>query len=353
MENQRQPHARYLPADEISMFCEQVALILGSGVALYDGIEALCDNYKGTAFSASFDAIDRAVKKTGSLHAALQETRVFPPYVVQMARIGEQTGKLDEVMLSLSAYYAREQRIRRSVHNAVVYPICLIIMMAVVIVVLVTNVLPIFDQVYRSLGSEISATADALMRFGMGAGVAVLIVVGALILAVLVVALLMRTRKRQAVGDWLGRLFLPVRRLNDCLAAGRFSANMAMMLQSGYPLEDSLSLIEDVMQDPRARAKITRCKDRMATGESFPNAIEATGLFDPLHSKMIRIGVLTGRTDSVMQKLADNYQEQMDIDIARLIGVIEPTLVILLSVIIGSILLAVMLPMISIISSIL
>ena len=146
MKNQ-ETQSRFLPAGEISMFCEQVALILGSGVSLYDGIEALCDNYKGTAYGASFEAIDRAVKQTGSLHAALQETRVFPPYVLQMAKIGEQTGKLDEIMSSLSAYYAREQRIRRSVQNAVVYPICLIIMMAVVIVVLVSKVLPIFQQV--------------------------------------------------------------------------------------------------------------------------------------------------------------------------------------------------------------
>lgn len=345
--------SRYLPAGEISMFCEQVALILSSGVALYDGIEALCNNYKDTAFGESFAAIDSAVKQTGSLHEALRETKAFPPYMVRMVYIGEQTGKLDEVMGALSAYYAREQATRRSIQSAVVYPLCLIAMMAIVIVVLVAKVLPIFRQVYRNLGSDISASANALMNLGMGLGTAVLITVGALILAALILALLMRTAKRHAVATWLSKAFRPVRRMSERMAAGRFAANLAMMLKSGYPLQEALPLIESVMEDPRARAKVKECGEKMLNGASFPNAIAEARLFDELHNKMIQIGFMTGQTDSVMEKLSVIYQEQNEQDIARLVAMIEPTLVILLSVIIGAILLSVMLPMVSIITSIL
>ncbi len=353
MENQQGTKNRYLPAGEISMFCEQVALILGSGVALYDGMEALCENYKDTNFGPSFEAIDRAVKETGSLHAALQGTRVFPPYLVQMVKIGEQTGKLDEVMSSLAAYYAREQRVSRSVQNAVIYPLCLIVMMAVVIVVLVVKVLPIFQQVYKSLGAEVSTTASTLMRFGTGVGVGVLVAAGVLILVALIVALLLRTGKREAVLNGLEKVFKPVRNLRDWMIAGRFASNMAMMLQSGYPLEETLPLIEGVAQDERARAKVKLCEAKMAEGENFSGAVEASGIFEPLHNKMVRIGYMTGQTDSVMEKLARLYQEKMDTGISRLVASIEPALVILLSVIIGAILLSVMLPMVSIISSIL
>ena len=211
---------RYLPAGEISMFCEQVALILGSGVALHDGIEALCGNYKGTAFGPAFDAIHEAVKRTGSMHEALRETKAFPPYLVRMVYIGEQTGKLDEVMASLSVYYAREESTRRSIQSAVVYPLCLIVMMAIVIVVLISKVLPIFRQVYRSLGTDISSSSSALMNLGMGLGTAVLIAVGALIVVALVLALLMRTSRRRAVAAWLGKAFSPVRRMAERIAHG-------------------------------------------------------------------------------------------------------------------------------------
>ena len=348
---EKKPH--YLPVGEISMFCEQVALILGSGVALHDGIEALCNNYKDTAFGPSFDAINEAVKSTGSLHEALRETKAFPPYLVRMVYIGEQTGKLDEVMASLSTYYAREEATRRSIQSAVFYPLCLIVMMAVVIVVLVWQVLPIFRQVYRSLGAEISSSASALMNLGMGLGMAVLVGVGVLIVIALVIALLMRTSKGRVVSDWLGKVFPPVRRMSERIAAGRFAANLGMMLKSGYPLQEALPLIESVMDESDARAKVKLCGEKMLAGEPFPNAVADVRMFDDLHNKMIQIGFMTGQTEIVMEKLAGIYQERNEQDIARLVSMIEPALVIMLSVIIGAILLSVMLPMISIISSIL
>jgi len=271
---------------------------------------------------------------------------------VQMVKIGEQAGKLDEVMASLSRYYAREQKIKHAIKNAVIYPVCLIVMMAVVILVLVVRVLPIFEQVYWSLGADVPAAASALMAFGVNAGMAVLIIAGAVILISLVVGLLLRTGKRFQILDGLGKFLRPLYRLNACLTAGRFASNMSMMLAGGFPLAESLPLIEDVMADPRGRAKIRTCATLMEQGTPFPDAIAAAGMFEPLHNKMIQIGHMTGQTEKVMADLADMYQEQMDNDIARLIVMIEPTMVVMLSVIIGAILLAVMLPMISIMSSI-
>ena len=344
--------ARYLSASELSIFCKQVALILHSGVPMHDGIDALCTNYKGTAYEPALTQVNGAVKEHGTLHTALALAQIFPPYMVQMAKIGEQTGKLDEVMASLSRYYAREQKIKRSIKNAVIYPACLIAMMAVVILVLVARVLPIFEQVYWSLGADVPGSASTLMSFGLNAGMAVLIIAGIAILFGLVIALLLRTGKRFDVLDWLGKVIRPVYRLNACLTAGRFASNMAMMLAGGFPLEESLPLIEDVMADPKGREKIRACKSLMEQGTPFPDAIAAVGMFEPLHIKMIQIGHMTGQTEKVMADLADMYQEQMDNDISRLIVMIEPTMVVLLSVIIGAILLAVMLPMISIMSSI-
>lgn len=344
---------RYLPASEISMFCEQVALILGSGMALHDGMDALCSSYKDTAFGSSFETINEAVKRTGLLHEALRDTKAFPPYLVRMVYIGEQTGKLDEVMASLSLYYAREASTRSSIQSAVFYPLCLVVMMAVVIVVLISQVLPIFRQVYRSLGTEISSSASALMNLGMGMGMAVLVAVGVLILIALVIALLMRTSKRRAVTAFLGKIFPPVRRMNERIASGRFAANLGMMLKSGYPLQEALPLIEGVMDETEARDKVKRCGEKMLEGVAFPNAVADVRLFEELHNKMIQIGFMTGQTENVMDKLAGIYQERNEQDISRLVSMIEPALVIMLSVIIGAILLSVMLPMISIISTIL
>lgn len=344
--------ARYLSPSELSIFCKQVGLILHSGVPMHDGIEALCGNYKGTAYEGALSQVNASVKEQGALHSALALARIFPPYLVQMVKIGEQTGKLDEVMVSLSRYYAREQKIKRSIKNAIIYPACLAVMMAAVILVLVVRVLPIFEEVYWSLGADVPGSASTLMAFGSNAGMAVLILAGLAILAGLLIGLLLRTSKRFEVLHFLGKLIPPVHRLNACITAGRFASNMSMMLASGFPLEESLPLIEDVMTDPKGREKIRECKVLMEKETPFPDAISAVGMFEPLHDKMIQIGHMTGQTENVMADLADIYQDQMDNDISRLIVMIEPTMVTLLSVIIGAILLAVMLPMISIMSSI-
>ena len=121
-----------LSADELSILCEQVALILRSGLPLHDGVEALCDNYRGTRYAQRFDRMHETVLATGSLYRGLVDAGIFPTYLREMANIGERTGELDTVMAGLSQYYHREAKIRRAVINAVAYPLILIAMMMVV-----------------------------------------------------------------------------------------------------------------------------------------------------------------------------------------------------------------------------
>ena len=225
--------------------------------------------------------------------------------------------------------------------------------MAAVIVVLIVKVLPIFRQVYRSLGTDISSSGTALMNLGLGLGTAVLVLVGVMITLALAIALIMRTSKKRAMGALLSKAFSPVRKLSERMAAGRFAANLGMTLKSGYPLQESLELIEGVMDESDARNKVRLCGERMQAGETFPKAIADARMFEDLHNRMIQIGFMTGQTDRVMVKLSDIYQDKNEQEIARLVALIEPILVIMLSIIIGAILLSVMLPMISIISSIL
>lgn len=350
---EKESHGHYLPAEEISMFCEQVSLVLSSGVPLYDGIEALCENYKDTSHYEAFAVIFEGVKENGSLYEALKGVHSFPPYMVEMVRIGETTGKLDHVMTKLSHYYLRESKIQRSIQSAVVYPLSLLVMMAAVIMILVVKVLPIFDQVYRSLGTEMNETSIALMNAGSTIGNVVLILVAVLVVVVIVIVILMKTGLRQKVLDFVGKIFPPVRRITQCIVASRFASNMSMMLGSGYPLEEALPLIAVVLDDPIGEAKVHDCYERVKGGEPFPLAIANVKIFDKLHNKMIQMGFLSGKTDSVMARLAYMYEEEVDHNITRVVAMIEPAMVAMLSIIIGAILLSVMMPMVSIMSSIL
>jgi len=337
-----------LSHEELSVLCEQIALILRSGLPLHDGIEALSGDYQGTRYEAHFQKLYATVLESGSVYNGLKEAGSFPPYMVEMTGIGERTGDLQQVMEELSAYYDREAKIRRAIQNAITYPLLLVVMMAALITVLIVQVLPIFESVMRSMGIAADSSSNVWMNVGIGLGRAVLIGTGILIVLVFLFMLLFRFSADSASRSFLLRLIRPLQKLNSKLYASRFAANMAMMLKSGHPLDESLTLIENIITDTTIKGTIHACRESMQAGTAFPEAVEKTGLFEKLHCRMIRVGFQAGQTDRVMNKLADIYEEEMDDAINRVVSIIEPSLVALMSIIIGAILLSVMLPLLSI-----
>lgn len=343
--------ARTLPADETAMFCEQVALLLKSGIPLYDGVDALCQNYQSTRYGDRFAQLNETMKQTGSLYEAVRTLGIFPPYMVEMVQVGEQAGTLERVMQGLSTYYGREAQVRATVRSAVTYPLLMVALMAVVLAVLVVKVLPMFSEILQNLGGDLSSTSTARMNAGMGAGVFVLILMAVLLILVLTVAVLLKTNKREQVMRFLLRAFRPLRQITDKLSAGRFASVMAMLLGSGYPLDEALKLMPGVMNDAVAKSKMAQVAKRMEEGSAFADAVESARIFEPIHAKMIKVGFMAGQTETVMERLAEQYQDEVDDGIRRLVSAIEPTLVAVLSIVIGGILLSVMLPLASLMSS--
>jgi len=342
---------QYLPADEVSLFCEQVALLLKSGIPLYDGVGALCQNYRATRFGSRFELLDETMKRTGSLYEAVRALAIFPPYMVEMVKIGEQAGTLEKVMQGLSVYYSREAQVRATVKNAVTYPLLMVGLMAVVVVVLVVQVLPMFSEILRNLGGDLTSASAARMNAGLDAGLFVLILTALILIAVLSVAVILRTGKREGMIRFLLRAFPPLRFIADKLSAGRFASVMEMLMGSGYPMDEALGLMPAVMADALAREKVESVAARMKGGASFADAVEEARIFEPIHGKMIRVGVLAGQTETVMERLASQYQDEVDDAIRRLVSAIEPTLVAVLSIVIGGILLSVMLPLANLMSA--
>ncbi|MBE5814219.1 MAG: type II secretion system F family protein [Clostridiales bacterium] len=338
-----------LSHEELAVLCEQVALVLRAGLPVHDGVEALCENYKGTRFEKGFNTLSITVMETGSLTTGFKEAGLFPDYLIAMSEIGEKTGELDVVMEELSMYYDREAANRRSIKSALFYPLLLIVMMALIIGVLVTQVLPIFENVYGSFDSGSSA---GWMNVAVSFGKATLIAAGVLLLLVIILLVVIKLDSSQKVLQWLQNAIKPLRKLEQKLSAARFASTLGMMLRSGFPLEESMELIENLFTNKRLRERVSLCRKKMDDFVSFPDAVGETGIFEPLHCRMISVGFRAGQTDRVMSKLAVLYDEDVNTQIGHLVSIIEPSLVALMSVIIGAILLSVMLPLLSIMSSI-
>lgn len=340
----------FLSGDELSILCEQIALILRGGLPMHDGVEALCQGYKSTRYAEAFDKLSETVLMSGSLYEGLKDAGIFPKYMLEMTQIGEKTGELDNVMEGLSKYYSNEARNQRSIRSAIFYPLLLIVMMAVLIGVLIAQVLPIFDDVFSSFAGN--SGAASWMNIAMNAGKVVLIVAGVLIILFLGLLIALKLDKSQTVKQWLTKTLPPIRKLNQKLNATRFASSLAMMMRSGYPLDQSLEMMKGLFTDKEMQEKMTKCYDMVSEGQDFADTVEKLEIFEPLHNRMIHMGSKAGQTDHVMGTLADLYSEELDNQINHLVSIIEPTLVALMSLIIGAILLAVMLPLLSVMGSI-
>lgn len=349
---QEQTTQKTLPPEETALFCEQVAMVLKAGIPLGDGIETLAKSYEGSRYGVRFVALRDAVNRRGTLSAAIEDAGVFPKYMVAITRIGERAGKLDEVMASLANYYQWEAQIKTSVKNAILYPSVLIMMLAVVIAILVISVMPVFQRVFDSLGLSSASPAAAAMRVGTGVGKGMLVVVGVFAVLLITLGILLRTSRRESVLSLLSRVIPSVRRVDARLSTARYASALSMMFSAGYPLEDAIQLAPSVVTNARHKQQAELAAQKLLAGTGIAEAVEQSGLFDPMHEKMIRFGAAAGKLDAVMEKLSGIYMEEADDSIHGVIAMIEPTLVAVLSVVIGGILLSVMLPLLSVLSAV-
>lgn len=343
---------KQLSNNEISVFCEQMSMILKSGISVAEGISIMAEDAPAAQGRALLEELYTSLEAHGSLYQAMKESGFFPPYAMHMCEIGEQSGRLDDVMDALAAYYRREEDISKSIKSAVAYPLMMIGMMLLIIFVLIVKVLPIFNQVFEDLGAQMSGISLTLMHAGAALGRYAFVFIAIAAVIIIAVMYLTLTVRGQRLMSAFGARFIGTKKLYYQIACGRFASGMAMTLKSGLDTDESLEMLARLVEQPLMQAKIKDCQQKIAEGADFAEALSETGIFSGIQARMVSIGFKTGHMDEVMQKVARQYEEDADSRISRMIAVLEPTLVVILSVITGFILLSVMLPLMSIMSNI-
>ena len=333
----------------ISSLCIELHLIVKAGISLEEGLEMLADGDNTKDTKSVLNSVAEYLSEGDEIFDALRRTERFPEYMCQMIEIGTKTGYQEEVFIALSEYYENQDQINRSIRNAIAYPSILVIMLLLVVSILITQVLPIFGEVYSQLGREMPTFAVAIMNFGQWLSanwyvpIAVLVIIIGLVIALVKVPSLRR------------RVFSSGKNQDSLagkIASARFAFALSMTMRSGLDTSESLVMAEQLSDNPYMSRRIERCRKLIEDGISFANAIEQSDAFPPIYSRMLDVGIRTGTTDTVMAEIARRSEDAANADLDRLIGRIEPTLVVVMSVIIGAILLAVMLPLTGIMSAI-
>lgn len=337
---------------EISSFCGQMALILKSGISATEGVitmlEDSTDVHEKNILQGILDNLNMGMTLTDSL----KETGLFPDYMLAMVKLGEETGTLDETMDSLSSYYEREEEVSRTVRNAIIYPAIMAIMMLIVIIVLLVFVLPIFNQVYAQLGTEMSGFSKVLLNIGTGLGTWGLYVIIALA-AIAVIGLIASRFKKGA--EFFGKIGYKLgfmKKTRKLKAISRLAGGLATGLKSGLDFDQSFELASDLNEEPALQDILDKCKKDMAEGMDSQEVLRESGLFSGVYSRMLSVGMKTGSAASVLERIADMNRDEVDSKMNNVLAALEPTIVIVLSVLVGIILLSVMLPLLGIISGI-
>lgn len=347
MANQRQ-----LSNEELAAFCSQIAILLKGGVTPAESLRVLLSDTEDKATKELLETMFNAVMDGEPLAEALRLTGVFPDYVLNTVKLGEEAGSTDEVFYSLAEFYDREAQIHENIKSAISYPLVMVFMMIIVIIVLITKVLPIFSQVFVQLGSEMTGFAASLLRFGKALsryGMVITIIIVVLFAFYLFCA---KTKSGKNLASKFLTSFVLTRSFYEDVAIGRFASGLALSQRSGLDTFKGLDMVSELVEHKGVLAKIAVCREALLRGDNLAEALKESQMFSNVNNRLISVGIKTGDVDEVMSRIAGEYQRRSEKKLSRVISIIEPTLVIILSVIVGLILLSVILPLLGIMSNI-
>jgi len=335
------------------MFCSELAMLLDAGLTISDSIQVIQEDESGKEAKAIMQTIYDSLMLGNQFSVALKEAAVFPKYMIHMIEVGEKTGRLVQTLNALSEYYERQTRLAVTIKNSVLYPTVLLVLMIVVVLILIVQVLPIFNDIFSRLGTQMDPFAVRLMQFGgwLGnAAVGIALVFCAIFVLILIMWFVPAIRKGigQAFSNTWGS-----RGIFGKIASSRFVFAMTLGMASGLDTAESINIAAAVSGGSRAvDEKHKKCVSLLDSGKTLSESLCGAGILSLQDAKMLSVGSVSGKADIAMSEIARRSDINVRDSIDRIVGRIEPTLVILSSVIVGVILLSVMLPLMGIMTSI-
>ncbi len=346
-------NAKKLSDLAVGVFCENMAMMLAAGIGPDEAVGLLGrDSDEQGELNPAARAVAAELDKGKVLSAALRDSGWFPAYAADMTAAGEQTGRTEQVLRTLADFYQKQDALERKLKSAVVYPAVLLLLMAVILIVLVARLLPVFFGVYTSLAGNLADSSFGYIRFAGVVGWAALVVTGMIAVALLAGWLAGRTPGGRA---FLSRLFekLPLTAgASRQLAVARFTQVLAIFIASGVDVDTSVTAASGMVENGAVQTRLGAMRQAMAGGKGLATAIYDCGLYEPLYGRMLLSGARSGQAEQVLARLAAIFSEEADRRLDTLMDTIEPLLSGFLTVAVGVTLLSVMLPLVGILGAI-
>jgi type IV pilus assembly protein PilC len=341
-------------ASELAIFTRQFSVMIDAGLPLVQCLEILAQQQENKFFQQILMQVRQDVEEGSTLAAAMaRHPKVFDQLYANMVEAGETGGILDLILQRLSTYIEKIVKLKRDVISALIYPSAVVLMAIIAVAVIMVVVIPQFENIFLGLlgpGEQLplpTRIVVGISNFLAGWG-------GLVILACVIgVAVAVRSYYKTTGGRRnLDSLMLKLPIFGSILrkiAVARFSRTLSTLLSSGVPILQSLDITARTAGNVIIEAAILKVRAGVERGESFVDPLKATEVFPNMVAQMIGIGEQTGALDAMLGKIADFYEQEVDTAIANLLTLIEPVLIGFLGVTIGSIVIAMYLPLFTLI----
>lgn len=339
-----------LTNEQISAFCTALEHLIRAGIGLGDALVLMKEGEEKAASRQMLSQMALRADEGAALSAVLRESGKFPGYVSAMIEVGEQTGKVEQTLTAVARYYEGRGRMDRYLRSALVYPASLLGVLVAVVLVLLVWVLPVFNDVYSRLGSSLTGVAGGLLTLGSALRKGMPVICGVIVLigAVLVIKPL-----RGRIMAWWSRI-RGDRGVHRKVLSARFVQAVSMAVSSGMSdlqaLEQACKLAEGEGKTFQTRCE--KCRTALENSKTLSDALYENDFLHASDRRLLHAGVRSGKGEAVLQKISEGLLGQSEEALERRTGRIEPMVVALACVLIGTVLLSVMLPLMHIMTAI-
>ncbi len=342
-----------VPQRSVAVFTRQLATMIDAGLPLVQSLEVLSSQQDNKVFKNIIREIREDVEGGSTFAGALKKHPVaFNELFTNLVVAGEEGGILDTILNRLAAYIEKAEALKKKVKSALIYPATIVTVAVAVVMILMVFVIPVFETMFQSAGQSLPLPTVIVLTISKMIKKYIVILVPAFILLVFLFKRYYKTDNGKAVIDRL-LLKLPVfGPLLRKIAVARFSRTLGTLVSSGVPILDGLSIVSRTSGNRAIETAIMNARASIREGETIAEPLSRSALFPPMVIQMIAVGESTGALDSMLSKIAEFYEDEVDVAVANLTSLLEPLLMVFLGVVIGGVVIAMYLPIFNMASAV-
>jgi type IV pilus assembly protein PilC len=332
--------------DDMVIFTRLFATMIDAGLPIVQCLDILSTQAKNKHFGKILGQVKASVEGGLTLSDALRKhPKVFDNLFVNLIAAGEAGGILDTILQRLSVYLEKAMKLKRRVKGAMVYPISVLCIAFVVVAVLLTKVVPVFEKMFKEFGGgKLPAPTQFVIEVSHLMATSLPFIIGGLVALGIGFKMVLRTEKGRLTFDGM-LLKVPV--LGPVLrkvVVARFTRTMGTLLSSGVPILDAMDIVARTAGNKVVEQGILYARTRISEGKDLASPLMETGLMPPMVVQMIAVGEQTGALDAMLTKIADFYEEEVDVAVASMTSLIEPMMMVFLGTVIGGLVVAMYMP---------